>query len=90
MTLEVIERPAITVVGMNIRTRAMSPAGTCTTCRYPLSGLGKGFGELFNRLLPQSGYVQTPGPTFERYDESFDARDPGSLVEICLPVRRRT
>jgi AraC family transcriptional regulator len=151
MPLEVIERPAITVVGMNIRTRNMSPeipalwpkfvarideignpaeprvsygvmrapagmqaldymaavsvkpggrvpdgmealtipAGTYTACRYPLAELGKGFGEIFNRLLPQSEYVQVTGPWFERYDEAFDARDPRSLVEICLPLRSR-
>lgn len=151
MTLEVIERTAIVVVGMNIRTRPMSPeipalwpkfvarideienpaeprvsygvmrnpaamqvleymaavsvtsadrvpegmesltipAGMYSTCRYPLSGLGKGLGEFFNRLLPQSDYVQIPGPSFERYDESFDVRNPDSLVEVCFPVRSR-
>ena len=151
MTLEVIERPAITVIGMNIRTKPMSPeipalwprfvarigeieklaeprvsygvmrvpagmqaldymaavavkpggripggmeslsipAGTYTACRYPLSELARGFGELFDRLLPESDYVQIPGPSFERYDESFDPQNPGSLVEICFPVRSR-
>ncbi len=151
MPLDVIERPAITVVGMNIRTKNMSPeipalwpkfvvridevenpaeprvsygvmrqpggvqaldymaavsvkpggrvpdgmealtipAGMYTACRYPLAELGKGFGEIFNRLLPQSDYVQVPGPWFERYDEWFDARNPRSLVEICLPLGRR-
>ena len=153
MPLEVIERPAFTVVGMNIRTKNMSPeipalwpkfvarigeienpaeprvsygvmrlplpsgmqaldymaavsvkpggrvpggmealtipAGMYTACRYPLAELGKGFGEIFNRLLPQSDYAQVPGPWFERYDESFDPHDPRSLVEICLPLRSR-
>ena len=151
MTLQVIERPAITVIGLNIRTKPMSPeipalwpkfvarideientaeprvsygvmrmpagmqaldymaavsvrpggrvpagmesitipAGMYTACRYPLSGLPAGFGELFNRLLPESDYEQISGPHFERYDESFDPRNPGSLVEICIPVRSR-
>jgi AraC family transcriptional regulator len=66
------------------------PAGTYATFSYPLSGLGQGFGEIFNRLLPSSGYEQTPGqPLFERYDEAFDPGNPQSAVQICLPVRRK-
>ena len=63
------------------------PAGTYATFAYPISGLQKGFGEIYNQLLPASNYVQEPGLFFERYDEKFDARDPNALVEICLPVR---
>jgi len=69
-------------------TRVSLPAGTYATFSYPLSGLAKGFGEIFNTLLPTSGYVQVPGPLFERYDESFDPADPASTVAIGLPVRR--
>ena len=149
--LKTLERPAITVVGLAIRTRPMSPdipalwpkfvariheienlseprvsygvmrhgggdmedlhymaavavsnasrippgmeslaipAGTYATFRYPLSGLARGFGEIFGRLLPSSGYVQAPGPYFERYDEAFDPGNPNSEVEIQIPVRR--
>ena len=68
-------------------TRVVLPAGTYAAFSYPLSGLAKGFGEIFNMLLPTSGYVQIPGPLFERYDESFDPADPSSAVGICLPVR---
>jgi len=64
-------------------------AGTYAVFRYPLSGLGKGFGEIFNRLLPSSDYQQAAGPYFERYDESFDPGNPASIVEIYLPVRER-
>jgi AraC family transcriptional regulator len=151
MSLQIIERPAITVVGLHIVTKPMSPeipalwpkfvarideianaaepnvtygmmwhalgsmvelhylaavsvsgpgavpagmtrldvpAGTYASARYPFSGLFKGFGEVFENLLPASGYTQVPGPYFERYDEKFDPRNPSSLVEICLPVRR--
>jgi AraC family transcriptional regulator len=63
------------------------PAGSYASFSYPLSGLAKGFGEIFNRLLPSSGFVQSPGPYFERYDEAFDPHNPGSMVEVCLPVR---
>src|SRR4051812_49019474 len=44
------------------------PAGSYASFSYPLSGLASGFGEIFNRLLPESGYVQASGPFFERYD----------------------
>ena len=64
-------------------------AGTYAAFRYPLSGLGKGFGDIFNRLLPASDYEQAAGPYFERYDEDFDPGKPDSIVEIYLPVRER-
>jgi len=63
------------------------PAGRYASFRFPLSGLANGFCEIFNRLLPTSGYGQAPGPFFERYDEAFDPGNPGSMVEICLPIR---
>lgn len=150
--LNIIERPAITVVGMYIRTRPMAPeiprmwpefvartreiggrtepgvtygvmwdeadskevlhymaavavsvpgpilpgmrsltipAGDWAVFSYPLSRLGEGFGEIFNRLLPDSAFEQSPGPYFERYDESFCPDDPDSAVAIYLPVRPR-
>ena len=66
------------------------PAGTYASASYPLSGLGQGFDQLFNQLLPASGYVQIPGqPQYERYDEAFDPRNPASAVQICIPVRRK-
>jgi len=149
--LKTLERPAITVVGLAIRTRPMSPdipalwpkfvariheienlseprvsygvmrhgggdmedlhymaavavsnasripagmesltipAGAYATFRYPLSGLARGFGEIFGKLLPSSGCNQAPGPYFERYDEAFDPGNPNSEVEILIPVRR--
>jgi AraC family transcriptional regulator len=150
MTIKILERPALNVVGLAIRTRPMSPeiqalwpkfvarideiagpaeprvsygvmrmegdtlyymaavsvsaagalpegmegqvipAGAYASFSYPLSGLGKGFGEIYNQLLPSSGYAQIPGqPLFERYDEAFDPGNPGSLVQICIPVRRK-
>lgn len=62
-------------------------AGSYARFRYPLARLGEGFGEIFNRLLPSSGYVQVPGFLLERYDESFDPGNVNSLVEILIPVR---
>jgi AraC family transcriptional regulator len=63
------------------------PAGSYALFSYPLSGLGKGFGEIHNRILPASSYQQGTGPFFERYDEKFDPRNPQSPVEIWIPVR---
>jgi AraC family transcriptional regulator len=149
MSIKIIERPALAVVGMQIETRPLSPeipalwsrfapripeipgitepkvsygvmwddgsmqvlhyiaavaasgpaprgmtsrvipAGSYAFFRYPLADLGKGFGEIFNSLLPKSPYTTLPTPHLERYDESFDPADPQSLVEIWLPVKRR-
>jgi len=63
------------------------PAGTYAVFSYPLSALGKGFGEIHNQLIPQSSYRQGDGPFFERYDEKFDPRNPQSAVGIWIPVR---
>src|SRR4051812_10400161 len=81
-----VTTPGVVPAGMVSRD---IPAGTYASFSYPLSDLGKGWGEIFERLLPTSGHAQVPGPYFERYDEAFDAGNPGSLVEICLPVKRR-
>lgn len=65
------------------------PAGRYAVFRYPLSGLGAGFDEIFGTLMPSSDHVQAPGPLFERYDEAFDPEVPGSIVEIYVPVQRK-
>lgn len=71
--------------------RDLIPAGTYARFRYPLSGLSEGFCEIFDHLLPASGYEQSPGQAlYERYDEAFDPTRPDSMVEIGIPVRRRT
>ncbi|MBX3619884.1 MAG: GyrI-like domain-containing protein [Rhizobacter sp.] len=67
--------------------RVTLPAGAYALFRYPLSGLGAGFGEIFDKLLPASPYEQARGPLFERYNEAFDPADPASIVEVYLPVR---
>ncbi len=65
------------------------PAGTYAVFRCPLDRLGAGYGEIFEKWLPASGWVQAPGPLFERYDERFCPDEPASLVEIGVPVRPR-
>lgn len=70
-------------------TRRVLPGGTYARFSYPLSGLAAGFAEIYERLLPASGWVQRPGPCFERYDENFCPDRPESAVEIWLPVAPR-
>jgi AraC family transcriptional regulator len=67
-------------------TRIELPAGPYAFFTYPLSRLGEGFGEIFSKLLPQSGHRTRPGPYFERYNEDFCPDKPDSAVEIWLPV----
>jgi AraC family transcriptional regulator len=150
MTLKTVERPAQTLVGLQIRTKPMSPEipalwpkfvarideiphsaeprvsygamrydggtleyaaavsvsaaggvpagmtaidvppGTYAVFSYPLSGLGKGFAEINEKLLPGSGYQPVNGGVFfERYDEKFDPSNPQSAVGIYIPVRSK-
>ena len=81
-----VAKPARVPQGMTMLTL---PAGTYASFSYPLSQLGKGFGEIFGRLLPASGYAQAFGPLFERYDEAFNPGNADSMVEICLPIKKR-
>jgi AraC family transcriptional regulator len=69
--------------GMEIREVG---AASYARFQYPIARLGEGFAEIFNRLLPSSGYVQAPGYLLERYGESFDPHDVNSPVEILIPV----
>jgi AraC family transcriptional regulator len=67
-------------------TSLVLPAGAYAVFSYPLSGLAAGFGEIFGRLLPESGVALRPGPQFERYGKDFCPDEPASVVEIYLPV----
>ena len=80
--------PAATNAPAGMERREVA-AGSYARFQYPLARLGEGFGEIFNRLLPSSGYEQAPGYLLERYGESFDPGDVNSLVEILIPVRSR-
>lgn len=78
--------PSRTPAGMESLT---IPAGHYACFRFPFSSLSAGFGEIFEEMLPRSGYVQVPGPYYERYNEAFNPEDPTSIVEVYLPVRRK-
>jgi AraC family transcriptional regulator len=62
------------------------PGSTYAVFSYPLSQLGKGFGEIYNQLLPKSGLRILPGPSLEHYGADFKAHDPQSPVGIWIPV----
>lgn len=81
-----VSSPRRTPPGMECLT---IPTGHYAMFRFPLAELGAGFCEIFDRLLPSSGYEQVPGPYFERYNEAFDPGDPNSIVEVHLPVRHK-
>ena len=66
------------------------PAGTYAEFSYPLSGLGQGFCEIRDRIMPASNYREAPGRFFERYDEKFDPTKPQSAVGIFIPVRAKS
>jgi AraC family transcriptional regulator len=65
------------------------PTGHYAVFRFPFSEIAASYGEIFDKLLPSSDYVQVAGPYFERYDEAFDPGNPNSAVEVYLPVRRK-
>jgi AraC family transcriptional regulator len=64
------------------------PAGNYAVFSYPISQLGKGFGEIYNKLLPASGLRVLPGPSLEHYGADFKAHDPNAPVGIWIPVSR--
>jgi AraC family transcriptional regulator len=79
------DRPPAGMVALTV------PAGRYALFTYPLSGLSKGFGEIHDQIIPASDYTPGPSPLFfERYNEAFDPRNPGSLVEIWIPVQPRS
>jgi AraC family transcriptional regulator len=64
------------------------PAGTYALFSYPISQLGKGFCEIYEKLLPASGLRVLPGPSLERYGADFQAHDPNAPVGIHIAVSR--
>ncbi len=86
--LAAVSVPASAAVPEGMTTLVL-PAGSYACFSYPLSRLGDGFCEIFERLLPASGYGQAAGPLFERYGEDFCPDEPDSAVEIWVRVAPR-
>ena len=55
------------------------------TCTLPT--LGEAFQYAYHTWLPQSGYQHVAGPEFELYDERFDLKDPGSEMDVYIPIK---
>jgi AraC family transcriptional regulator len=51
-----------------------------------ISTLKKTYDAIYRDWLPQSGRTPTAGPTFERYDESFDPATGMGGLEIWIPI----
>jgi AraC family transcriptional regulator len=51
-----------------------------------ISTLKKTYDAIYRDWLPQSGRTATAGPTFERYDESFNTDTGMGGLEIWIPI----
>lgn len=52
-----------------------------------ISTIRRTIGAIWNQWLPQSGLKMADAPTFERYDEKFDATTGNGGLEIWVPVK---
>lgn len=64
------------------------PAQTYAVFACTLPTLMETMHQIYEQWLPQSGYERGTGPEFEFYGQEFDATDPGSRMELWIPVRR--
>lgn len=53
-----------------------------------LSSMGSTMEKIYSEWLPSSGYRPAPGPSFERYGESFNPENPVSVLSIYIPVAK--
>jgi AraC family transcriptional regulator len=63
------------------------PEGTYAVFTCTLPTVGETFRHAYHTWLPQSGYQLTGGPDFELYDEHFDPQDPGSKMDVYIPIK---
>jgi AraC family transcriptional regulator len=56
--------------------------------REHISGIRSTWSTILNRWLPDSGHELADAPSFERYDERFDAATGMGGLEIWLPLAR--
>lgn len=58
--------------------------------RGSLDNLAQAFQAIWKDWLPQSGYEAVDAPEFERYSAEFDPQTGAGLLEIWLPVKKRS
>jgi AraC family transcriptional regulator len=64
------------------------PAGEYAVFEFPFTEIGAVFAYIYGTWLPASGYCQADAPAFERYGEHFNPTDPGSLMEVFVPISK--
>ncbi|MCL7452058.1 MAG: GyrI-like domain-containing protein [Anaerolineae bacterium] len=64
------------------------PAQTYAVFTCTLPTIRETMHRIYEEWLPASGYERPEGPEFELYGPAFDPRDPGSEMEVWIPVRR--
>ena len=62
------------------------PAQTYAVFPCTLPTLMEVFQAAYETWLPGSGYRRAGGPEFEQYGPAFDPNEPGSEMEIWIPV----
>ena len=65
------------------------PAGDYAVFEFPFGEIGKAYPFIFGTWLPESGYVQDARPLLERYGTEFCPDQPGSPMQVRVPVRPR-
>jgi len=83
------------VAGLEVREDAPTPEGLerwsipaqtygVFTCTLPT--LMQAFHVAYDTWLPRSGYRRVGGPEFKLYGPAFDPTNPGSEMEIWIPI----
>jgi predicted transcriptional regulator YdeE len=65
------------------------PAGDVAVFEFPFGEIGAAYGFIFGRWLPGSTWVQDARPLLERYGTDFCPDQPGSPMQVRVPVRPR-
>ena len=65
------------------------PAGDYAVFEFPFGDIGQAYPFIFDRWLPESACVQDARPLLERYGTGFCPDQPGSPMQIRVPVRPR-
>jgi len=64
------------------------PAADYGVFETTLPAMGATMEKIYSEWLPASSYRQAPGPSFERYGESFNPQNPASVLSIYIPVTK--
>jgi AraC family transcriptional regulator len=65
------------------------PAGDYAVFEFPFGDIGQAYPFIFGTWLPGSAYVRDARPLLERYGTDFCPDQPGSPMQVRVPVRPR-